>query len=155
MRSLGTWIELVGQLAEDTRLRASAPASRGICATRKVQGFFGLLLQQSNFDANREVNNGRGAVDFKLSMGASDKSLIEFKLAKSSSLKRNVKNQLAIYERANKTNQSVMVVIAYTEADMDKVARVLREAGTIPTAVSRSIVVIDARADNKPSASTV
>jgi hypothetical protein len=130
-------------------------AGQPFATEREVQGFFGLLLQRSNFDANREVNNGRGAVDFKLSMGASDKSLIEFKLAKSSSLKRNVKNQLAIYEKANKTNQSVMVVIAYTEADMDKVDRVLREVGTIPTAVSRSIVVIDARADNKPSASTV
>lgn len=122
---------------------------------REVQSFFGLLLQRSNFDANREVNNGRGAVDFKLSMGAADKSLIEFKLAKSSSLKRNVMNQLSVYEKANKTNKSVMVVIAYTEADMNKVDRVLREVGSIPAGVSRSIVVIDARADNKPSASTV
>lgn len=121
---------------------------------REVQGFFGLLLQRSNFDSNREVNNGRGSVDFKLSMGASDKSLIEFKLAKSSSLRRNVKNQLAIYETANKTTQSIMVVIAYTEAEMDKIERVLGEVETIPPAVSRSIVVIDARADNKPSAST-
>jgi hypothetical protein len=130
-------------------------AGQPFATEREVQSFFGLLLQRSNFDANREVNNGRGAVDFKLSMGAADKSLIEFKLAKSSSLKRNVKNQLAIYEKANKTNQSVMVVIAYTEADTDKVDRVLREFGNMPAAVSRSVVVIDARADNKPSASTV
>jgi hypothetical protein len=88
-------------------------------------------------------------------MGAVDKSLIEFKLAKSSSLKRNVQNQLAVYEKANKTSKSVMVVIAYTKAHMDKVDRVLREVGTIPAGVSRSIVVVDARADNKPSASTI
>ena len=38
---------------------------------------------------NREANNGRGPVDFKISMGL-DKTLIEFKLAKSSSLERNM-----------------------------------------------------------------
>lgn len=60
---------------------------------REVQAFFGLLLQPSRFDVNREPNNGRGPVDFKLSAGAHDKSLIEFKLAKSTSLERNLKNQ--------------------------------------------------------------
>ena len=44
--------------------------------------FFGLLLQRTRFDVNREPNNGRGPVDFKISDGALDKSLIEFKLAK-------------------------------------------------------------------------
>jgi hypothetical protein len=30
---------------------------------------------------NREVNNGRGPVDFKVSEGAADTSLVHFKLA--------------------------------------------------------------------------
>jgi hypothetical protein len=79
----------------------------------EVQGFFGLLLQPSRFDVNREPNNGKGPVDFKISMGL-DKSLIEFKLAKSSSLKTNLRNQVDVYERANKTKKSVAVVICYT-----------------------------------------
>lgn len=128
---------------------------RGFAKESVVQGFFGLLLQGSWFDVNREVNNGRGPVDFKLSAGALDKSLIEFKLAKSSSLRRNVEKQLAVYEKANKTNKSVMVIIAYTEGDMDRVDRVLVEVGKLPRKVATSIVVIDARADNKQSASTV
>jgi hypothetical protein len=56
----------------------------------EVQLFFGLLWMSTDFDVNREPNNGRGPVDFKVSFGAKDKSLIEFKLASSSSLKRNL-----------------------------------------------------------------
>ena len=41
---------------------------------------------------------GRGAVDFKISRGSKDKTLVEFKLAKNTQLKRNLKNQVKIYE---------------------------------------------------------
>lgn len=127
----------------------------GFASEAEVQGFFGLLLQRSWFDVNREPNNGRGPVDFKLSMGAVDKSLIEFKLAKSSSLKRNIDNQLAVYEKANKTNKSVLVIIAYTAREMAKAHRAVNGVGKIPSQVAESIVIIDARSDNKPSASTI
>jgi hypothetical protein len=127
---------------------------KGFAKESEVQGFFGLLLQGSWFDVNREPNNGRGPVDFKISMGAVDKSLIEFKLAKSSSLKRNVENQLAVYEKANKTNTSVLVIIAYTAREMARAQRTVKTVGKMPGKVAKSIVIIDARADNKPSAST-
>ena len=45
-----------------------------------VQLFFGLAFVGSTFDVNREPNNGRGPVDFAVSKGAYNKSLIEFKL---------------------------------------------------------------------------
>lgn len=118
---------------------------------KEVQSFFGLLLQRTRFDVNREPNNGRGPVDFKISAGAHDKALIEFKLAKSSSLKRNLEKQVAIYELANGTSNSVKVIICYTEAEQTKVAKVLKDLGLDTDA---SVVVIDARSDNKPSAST-
>lgn len=92
----------------------------------EVQSFFGLLLQRTRFDVNREPNNGRGPVDFKISAGAHDKALIEFKLAKSASLKRNLDKQVAIYERANGTSHSVKVIICHTAAEQTKVAKVLR-----------------------------
>lgn len=117
----------------------------------EVQGFFGLLLQPSRFDINREANNGRGPVDFKVSAGL-DKTLIEFKLAKSSSLERNLDKQVAVYEAANKTKSSVTVVICYTAADQAKVARVIQALG-LDQPDARPLVVIDARSDNKPSAS--
>jgi hypothetical protein len=117
---------------------------------KEVQTFFGLLLTRSRFDVNREPNNGRGPVDYKISSGAHDKSLIEFKLAKSSSLQRNLQRQVDIYKTANKTPNAVKVIIAYTAADAKKVDRVLTELGLAGDA---SVVVVDARSDNKPSAS--
>lgn len=115
-----------------------------------MQTFFGLLLASSRFDVNREPNNGRGPVDFKISNGALDKSLIEFKLAKSTSLKRNLEKQVEIYEKANKTHQSMKVIIAYTDADLAKAAKVLAE---LNLSSNPAVVVIDA--STKPSASTV
>ena len=117
----------------------------------EVQGFFGLLLQPSRFDVNREANNGRGPVDFKISMGL-DKTLIEFKLAKSSSLERNMERQVAVYEKANKTNSSVFVVIGYTQSEITKAARVMKKLG-LDQPDARKVVVIDA--SPKASASKV
>ncbi len=117
----------------------------------EVQGFFGLLLQASRFDVNREVNNGRGPVDFKISIGL-DKALIEFKLAKSSSLERNMENQLAIYETANKTDRSVFVVIGYTRTEITKAERV-RKKLKLDEGDAKNVVIIDA--SPKQSASKV
>ena len=116
----------------------------------EVQLFFGLLWYRTLFDVNREVNNGRGPVDFKVSAGALDKTLIEFKLGSNRSLKRNLEKQVAIYEAANRTRSSVKVIVFYTEADELRVGKILRE---LQLEGEESIVLIDARSDNKPSAS--
>jgi hypothetical protein len=115
-----------------------------------VQLFFGLVMVGTTFDVNREPNNGRGPVDFKLSKGAFDKSLIEFKLASNTKLKRNLEKQVAIYEEANQTKRSVKVIVVYTESDARRVAGILKELNLNDT---ESVVVIDARSDNKPSGS--
>jgi len=67
-------------------------------------------------------------------------------------IKRNLANQLAVYEEANGTRTSVTVIICYTAVDQLKVERVLRELGL---SAEQAIVAVDARSDNKPSASTV
>lgn len=100
---------------------------------------------------NREANNGRGPVDFKISIGL-DKALIEFKLAKSSSLERNMERQVAVYEKANKSNSSVFVVIGYTKSELTKAARVMKSLG-LNQPGARKVVVIDA--SPKVSASKV
>jgi hypothetical protein len=117
---------------------------------KEVQLFFGLVWCNTDFDVNREPNNGRGPVDFKVSYGAKDKSLIEFKLAKSSSLKRNLERQVEIYEKANKTKNSLKVIICYTTEDQRKLAGILNDLGLTE---DKNIISIDARSDNKPSAS--
>lgn len=119
-------------------------------AEKDVQLFFGLAWFGSELDVNREVNNGRGPVDFKVSSGAIDKSLIEFKLGSNSQLKRNLQNQVAIYKDANQTPNAVKVIVCYTAAQDRKVARILKELGLTD---DDRIVVVDARNDNKPSAS--
>jgi hypothetical protein len=50
---------------------------------------------------------------------------------------------------ANKTKQSMKVIIAYTEEELLKTARVLKD---LDLTANRDVVVIDARSD-KPSAS--
>ncbi len=115
-----------------------------------LQLAFKLVWAGSQLDVNREVNNGRGPVDFKASMGSGDKSLIEFKLATNSQLKRNLQNQVAIYEAANGTRASVKVIVCFTARDQVRVDQILRELGLTD---EESIVVINARNDDKPSAS--
>lgn len=126
--------------------RAGRPFSR----EDEVQLFFGLIWCKSEFDVNREPNNGRGPVDFKVSYGSGDSSLIEFKLASNTSLKRNLQNQLPIYQAANRTNFAVKVIICYTQQDEQRVAKIL---GELKLTNEKTLVVIDSRNDNKPSAS--
>lgn len=103
------------------------------------------------FDANAEVNNGRGPVDFKISMGNADKTLVEFKLARNKKLKQNLKNQVAVYEAANNTHQSMKVIIYFTESEHNAVLRVLKE---LKLENNEDIILIDA-CNNKESASNV
>jgi hypothetical protein len=126
--------------------RAGQPFSR----ESEVHLFFGLIWYHTAFDVNREVNNGRGPVDFKVSAGSLDKTLIEFKLGSNKALKRNLEKQVAIYEAANRTHASVKVIVYYTEADEKRVKVILKELGILG---DESIVLIDARADNKTAAS--
>jgi hypothetical protein len=125
-------------------------AGKPFSTERELQLAFGLVWCGTDFDINREVNNGRGPVDFKASFGAGDKSLIEFKLASNTALKRNLEKQVAIYQAANQTRTAVKVIVIYTAAESDKVDRILRE---LKLEGEESIVLIDARNDNKPSAS--
>jgi hypothetical protein len=102
-------------------------------------------------DVNREVNNGRGPVDFKISRGSEDKSLVEFKLAKNTHLEKNLEKQVAIYEKANDTQKSLKVILYFTKQELAKVEKILRKLNLTG---KQDIVLIDARSDNKPSAST-
>lgn len=124
---------------------------KGLSSEQDVQLFFGLLLQESRFDVNREVNNGRGPVDFKVSIGL-DKTLIEFKLAKSSSLKRNMENQVEVYKKANGTDSAVFVVIAYSTKEVEKTENVVNNLG-LNRPNTMEVVIIDA--SPKESASKV
>jgi hypothetical protein len=104
----------------------------------------------SPFDVNREVNNGRGPVDFKFSHGRNNKALVEFKLASNTSLERNLKAQVEIYEKANQTDKSLKVIVYFSENEFTRVVEILKR---LRIANDKNIILIDGRNDNKPSAS--
>jgi hypothetical protein len=139
-----------GYIEDNDGYRLFNRHGEGFSNEKEVQLAFGLVWCGTQFDINSEVNNGRGPVDFKASFGAGDKSLIEFKLASNRSLKRNLEKQVAIYQAANRTSKAVKVIICYTARDETRVVGILEELGLLG---NESIVLIDARGDNKPSAS--
>jgi hypothetical protein len=51
-----------------------------------------LLPNGLAFDVNAEVNNGRGPVEYKISVGKANAGLVEFKLARNTSLEMNLRN---------------------------------------------------------------
>ncbi len=98
----------------------------------------------------REANDGRGPADYKVSSGARDQSLVEMKLGSNPSLERNLKNQTGIYERASDATQSVTIIICFSVRDQRRVTEILKR---LKLEGDSSIVVVDARNDNKPSGS--
>lgn len=101
-------------------------------------------------DVSREVNDGRGPADYKISRGSADKTIVEFKLATNPQLKRNLANQTRVYARASDAQRSIKVILYFSETDLERVRRILNDLGMLG---SRDIVLVDARADNKPSGS--
>jgi hypothetical protein len=101
-------------------------------------------------DVSREVNDGRGPVDFKISRGQSDKTLVEFKLASNPRLSRNLQKQLEIYKKASDAEKGYKVVFYFTRQELNRVNRILKELKMMGDPY---IILIDARKDNKPSAS--
>lgn len=115
-----------------------------------LQVIYKLTWFASDYDVNREVNNGRGPVDYAVSKGQGDKTLIEFKLASNSSLKKNLENQVKVYEKASQTNKSVKVILYFDALEYTKVTTILKD---LKLDTDESIILIDAGRDNKPSAS--
>lgn len=106
-----------------------------------LQLIFKLTWFASDFDVNREVNNGRGAVDYSVSQGSKDKTLIEFKLASNSKLKQNLANQVGVYEAANKTKDSIKVILYFNDSELKRIKDILTE---LKLETNPNIILIDA-----------
>lgn len=117
-----------------------------------IQIMFRLTWFASKHDVTREANEGRGPVDFKISSGSNDKTLVEFKLASNSKLKQNLAHQVDIYKKAHDTDKSIKVVIYFSEEEEIKTKNILSELRILN---EKYIILIDARNDNKQSASRV
>jgi hypothetical protein len=72
------------------------------------------------------------------------------KLATNTGLKRNLQSQAEIYQKASDAATAYKVIFYFADHELKKVVRILRELGLEG---HESIILIDARSDNKPSAS--
>ncbi|MEX2030537.1 MAG: hypothetical protein WD906_06165 [Anaerolineales bacterium] len=96
------------------------------------------------------VNDGRGPADFKISQGSQDKTIVEFKLASNSQLRRNLQRQAEIYKNASDAKNAIKAITYFSQGELDRVTDILKDLGVLG---HPDIVLIDARSDNKPSAS--
>jgi len=124
----------------------------GIAIEREkdLQILYRLVWFGTPSDVGSEVNDGRGPVDFKISRGARDKTLVEMKLAKNSHLERNLEKQVPIYQAASDAEHGIKAIIFFSKAEQERAEGILDKLGLLG---HRDIVLIDARDDNKPSGS--
>jgi hypothetical protein len=115
-----------------------------------LQIMYRLTWFATPLDVNREVNNGRGPVDFKVSSGAVNAALVEFKLASNPKLRQNLQHQVEVYKSANDTGRAIKAILYFNEAEYIKVKSILEE---LKIENREDVVLIDARNDNKPSGS--
>lgn len=101
-------------------------------------------------DVSREVDDGRGPADFKISRGSEDKSIVEFKLASNTHLRRNLEKQVEIYKKASDADKGLKVIFYFSASEFKRVNEILDDLGIMG---DPSIILIDARSENKPSAS--
>ena len=117
---------------------------------KDLQIAFKLVWHGSPSSVDAEVNNGRGPVDFKISRGGYESTLVEFKLASNPQLERNLEKQVEIYKAANNTKNSFKVILFFDDSEERKVKDALKSMNATE---DTGIILIDARRDNKPSAS--
>lgn len=115
-----------------------------------LQILFRLTWFATHSDVSREVNDGRGPVDFKISKGRSDKSLVEFKLAKNTHLRRNLEKQVEIYKKASDAHNALKVILFFTDQELERVTKIFNDLGLHD---HYDVILIDGRETNKPSGS--
>ena len=118
-----------------------------IAREQDIQRLFKLVWCQTSYDFNAEVNNGNGPVDFKVSLGSKDKTIVEFKLAKKIKF-NNVFAQTDAYEKANITTNTIVVIFYFSQKEQEAVENYVNQYNG-----GKEIVLIDCRNDNKKSAS--
>ena len=117
---------------------------------KDLQILYRLVWFGTPSDVGTEANDGRGPVDFKISRGVHDKTLVEMKLAKNTQLERNLDKQVPIYQAASDAKNAIKVIIYFSVAELRKVGAILKKLKLVD---NKDIVLIDARDDNKPSGS--
>ena len=135
-----------------TRADTASFITRGEPLEREkdLQILYRLVWFGTPSDVTTEANDGRGPVDFKVSRGAADKTLVEMKLAKNTKLERNLERQVPICQAASDAKRAIKAIIFFSKTEEERAEGILDRLGILG---HRDIVLIDARSDNKPSGS--
>lgn len=72
------------------------------------------------------------------------------KLAKNTKLEQNLAKQVEIYQAASDAEHAIKAIIYFTASELRRVMTIIKKLGLEK---SKDVVLIDARRDNKPSAS--
>lgn len=113
---------------------------------------FRLSFRKSQFLYNEHVDNGNGICDAQISYGSEDCTIVEFKLARSKSLKQNLLNQANAYAVANNTNKKAWVIMFFNQKQKDRCIKILKDIDMLKE-LDKTIFLIDADSSNKISAS--
>lgn len=80
-------------------------------AQKVFHGISESYCEANNIDISPEVNSGRGALDFKFSVGYQIKVIVEVKLTTNNQLHHGYNEQLKEYQKAEKNSYPIYLVI--------------------------------------------
>lgn len=128
-----------------------------------VQAIAGAMWVQqckaADVDISKEPNMGRGPVDFKFSAGWTKRALIEVKFISSTKFFQGAEKQLPQYLKTEKIVGGYYLCIGFSDADFtpDRLDRVRATCKALAAEKGVTIepIIVDARHDNKPSASKI
>ncbi|PRY08965.1 hypothetical protein CLV24_11915 [Pontibacter ummariensis] len=112
--------------------------------------------QANNIDISREVNLGRGPVDFKFSKGYSSRALLEVKLARNTKYLHGLEKQLIKYLEVEEITLGYFMIVCHNEDEMKKAQELEQVVADLQSkhSLELSLVIIDAT-PSKPSASNI
>lgn len=124
-----------------------------------ASSMFAAYCGAAQVEMSREVDMGRGPVDFKFTAGWERRALIEVKLMNSSKFFSGAAKQLPQYLKTEKIEFGLYLCVGFTDADFAP-ARLKRVEDTLRTmsidkGVEMKPIYVDARHTNKQSASTI
>ena len=110
-----------------------------------------VYCETNNIDLNQEVNSGRGPVDFKLSNGYDDRTLIEIKLTTNPNLLHGFNTQIQEYSKAEKTNKLIYLVIdnGGSKNKVNELKKIYKENQEMRN--KPLLIIVDARPKNSAS----
>ena len=104
--------------------------------------FLGVVkhyCKANDIDISREVNIGRGPVDFKVSQGYQFRSLLELKLARNTKFWNGLARQLPKYQEAEDVRIGYFIIVIQSEEDLGRLN--LLYAPLLPPVASRNLLL--------------